>query len=105
MEILTKSPYGDPPHVVISRACGIRKCRRSTPCNEHDQVIVRLCVDGHEKPEFKLGKDAFAELEKLHRDPAEMFHVLADFAILADGTPEMLAGQPGLADVAAGMLR
>lgn len=103
MELITRSPYGDPPHIVIARQCGIRKCRRTTPCNDHDQVIIRLCVDGKDLPEFKLSKESFAQFEKEYKDTREFFHNLADLAILANSTPEMLAGQPGLSDVA-GML-
>lgn len=84
LELLTKSPFGEPPHTVVARMCGVARCRRTTPCEAHEQVIVRLRVDGIERPEFKLAKPAFLELEKLHRPIPELFHMLADFAVLAD---------------------
>ena len=59
-------------------------------------MIIRLCVDGYDKPEFKLSKQAFEQFETLHRDKRELFHMLAELAVLADGTPEILAGQPGM---------
>jgi len=40
-------------------------------------------VDGVDYPEFKLAKPAFHELTELHRDPRELFHMLADFAVMA----------------------
>jgi hypothetical protein len=84
MELETKSPFGEPSHFVVARLCGVNRCRRTTPCEGHEQVIVRLAIDGVERPEFKLAKPAFHELEQLHRDPRELFHMLADFAVLAD---------------------
>ena len=74
-----------------------------TPCDGHDQVIVRFRVDGIELPEFKLAKAAFYELELVHRDPRELFHALADFAVLAEQTPQIASGQMPLAPFGIGL--
>jgi hypothetical protein len=97
LEIETRSPFGDPPHQVVAGLCGINRCARTTPCDGHDQVIVRLTIDGIPRPEYKLAKPAFHELELLHRDPRELFHMLADFAVLAEQAPQIASGQSPLA--------
>lgn len=89
MELETKSPFGDKPHQVIALQCNFRGCKATSPCAIHEQVVVRLQVDGRTLPEFKLAKPAFAELIELHRDPRELFHMLADFALLAESPPDM----------------
>jgi hypothetical protein len=88
MEIETKSPFpGDrTKHIVITRECRERGCRASTPCAQHEQVILRFNVDGQELHETaRLSKIAFRELEVMHKEPREMFHMLAEFALLANG--------------------
>jgi len=87
MELKTKSPFGDAPHRVVALPCGFRLCRATSPCAIHEQVIVRLRVDERELPEFKLAKLAYNELTELHRDPRELFHMLADFAVMAANPP------------------
>jgi hypothetical protein len=78
--------------------CGIRRCRRTTPCTEHDQVIVRFNVDGRELPEIKLSKPSWKEMSSTFPDPPELFHLLADMAVNANQPQGDL---PKLADVAA----
>jgi hypothetical protein len=95
MELETRSPFGDKPHQVIALPCGFRGCHATSPCGIHEQVVVRLKVDGRELPDFKLGKPAFNELQELHRDSRELFHMLADFALLAESPPEM----PSISDM------
>jgi hypothetical protein len=85
VELRTKSPFGDSPHIVISRPCGIRGCRASSPCEMHEQVVIRMNVDGVEYREAALmSKPAYRELQQVHRDPLEFAHMLADFVMLAN---------------------
>jgi hypothetical protein len=98
LEFKTQSPFGEPPHVVVARQCGINRCRATTPCLQHDQVVVRLAVDGVEHSYFNLSKPAFVELTELHRDPRELFHMLADYAVLADGGEALVQKEPSLAN-------
>jgi len=101
MELQTKSPFpGEKPHIVVARRCGTRGCRADTPCVFHDQVIVRLNVDGHELPEIKLAKGSFAEMAKTFPEPRELFHLLADMVVNANQPPGNL---PKMADVAAAL--
>ena len=93
MELQTKSPFGDKPHQVVALQCNFRGCRATSPCGIHEQVVVRLNVDGRELPDYKIGKPAFHELTELHRDPRELFHMLADFALMAANPPD--AGKLG----------
>lgn len=95
MELITRSPFGDKPHQVVALQCNFRGCHATSPCSIHEQVVVRLQVDGRVLPDFKLGKPAFGELQELHRDPRELFHMLADFALLAESPPEM----PSISDM------
>lgn len=95
MELQTKSPFGDSPHIVISRACGIRGCRATAPCEQHEQVVLRFNVDGVEYPEAALmSKAAYRELQEVHRDIREFAHMLAEFVLLANMKHET----PPLAD-------
>lgn len=99
IELQTQSPFGDQPHHVTALACGVNRCRATSPCNQHEQVIVRLRIDGLDYPEFKLGKPAFHELTELHRDPRELFHMLATFAIDAAQAEWRVNHQPSIADL------
>lgn len=100
MELVTKSPFpGDPEtHVVVALMCGIRKCRATTPCELHDQAVIRFQVDGHKLEPALLSKAAYSELTELHRDPRELFHMLAAFALLAnqDVKPQALSDAAAL---------
>ena len=88
MELETKSPFGDKPHQVVALRCDFRGCHATSPCGIHEQVVVRLRVNGTDLPDFKLAKPAFQELQELHRDPQELFHMLADFALMAANPPD-----------------
>lgn len=85
MEIKTSSPFGEPAHTVITRPCGHRGCRASTPCVQHEQVVLRFNVDGIEPHEAALlSKLAFMDMAEMHKDPREFFHMLAEFVLLAN---------------------
>lgn len=85
MELKTRSPFGESPHIVISRPCGIRGCRATSPCDQHDQVVLRFNVDGVEYPAAALmSKAAYRELQEVHRDTEEFAHMLADFVLLVN---------------------
>jgi hypothetical protein len=98
VEIVTRSPFpGDrSKHTVIARTCRVNRCRATTPCEQHDQVILRFNVDGQELREARLSKIAFREqLSELSKDPREIFHMLAEFVLAANGEhrplkPELL---------------
>jgi hypothetical protein len=101
MELQTQSPFpGEPSHIVVARQCGIRRCRTTTPCVNHDQVIVRLIVDGRELPEIKLSKASWKEMSSTFPEPRELFHLLADMVVNASQPQGDL---PKMADVAAAL--
>jgi predicted metal-binding transcription factor (methanogenesis marker protein 9) len=83
LQLATTNPFGSGSYIVATLPCGERGCRATTPCTLHEQVIVRLRVNDRDYPEYKIAKRSFAEMEELHRERGELFHMLADFALMA----------------------
>ena len=101
MELQTKSSFpGEPSHIVVARKCAVRGCRATTPCENHDQVIVRFVVDGREFPEIKLSKASWREMSSTFPRPEELFHLLADMVVNAN---QPVGDLPRMADVAAAL--
>jgi len=99
LELQTKSPFpGEPSHIVVARPCGTKRCRRSTPCDDHEQVVVRFVIDGKEYPEIKLSKPSWYEMRQTFPAPEELFHLLADMVVNAN---EPRGDLPSLADATA----
>lgn len=47
--------------------------------------MIRFNVDGVEPREAALlSKVAFADMAEMHKDPRELFHMLAEFVLLAN---------------------
>jgi hypothetical protein len=81
------------PDRVTSLACGERewrgKCHATTPCTQHERVVLHFSIDGHEYPRMYLSKLAWRQLTDLYRNRRELIPVLASLVTLSNQPREV----------------